>query len=238
MGDEPLKRVIVKMSGESLCVPGGEGIDSDRLEAVASELMEACASGVQIGVVIGGGNFARGRDLTSRTDIQSTTADYMGMLATAMNALALKDSLLNKGIDAVVVSAIEMPTVCESYFRPKVLEYLESGKMVIFAAGTGHPGVTTDMCAAIRASELEADILLKATKVDGVYDSDPVENPDAKKYDTLTHEEAVSGKLGVMDISALAFCMDRQIPIMVFSITEPGNLSAAVNGESPGTRVQ
>lgn len=232
------KRVILKLSGEALSLPGSKGIDPEKLDGLASRLKEARATGTQIGIVTGAGNFIRGVDYAGNTVIRRTTADYMGMLATTMNALALRDAIEERGVPARVVSAMPLPTVTEEYYRPSVMRYLDEGVVVIFAGGTGHPGVTTDMCAAIRANEIGADIILKATKVDGVYDGDPETNPDARKYDQLTHEEALAGKLGVMDLAALAFCMDKGIPILVFNITVADNLVAAITGARCGTIVK
>ena len=231
------KRILVKLSGEALCKNGGSGIDPAAVKMIAQEFVTVAKSGVKTGIVVGAGNIIRGRDLAETPDIQNITADYMGMVATLINALALRDTLCSCGVKSEVVSAIPIPLVCESYYRPAVLEYLDEGRIVIFAGGTSHPGVTTDMCAAIRATEIQADILLKVTKVDGVYDSDPAVNPKAKKYDSLTYEQAIAEKLGVMDLPAMAFAMDRNIPMMVFNMFEEGNLAAAVSGEKVGTIV-
>ncbi len=231
------KRVLVKLSGEALCENGGSGIDPGAVKTIAKELAAVAQSGVKVGVVIGAGNIIRGRDLADSPDIQNITADYMGMVGTLINALALRDTICSCGVKSEVFSAIPIPLVCESYFRPRVLEYLDEGRIVIFAGGTSHPGVTTDMCAAIRATEIQAEILLKATKVDGVYDSDPAVNPKAKKYDSLTYEQAIAEKLGVMDLPAMAFSMDRNMPMMVFNMFTAGNLAAAVNGKKVGTIV-
>ena len=231
------KRVIVKLSGEALCDSGAAGVSPQAVEAITAQFAPLLAAGVQVGVVVGAGNFVRGRDLAGAENIRPTTADYMGMLATAMNALALRDALEAAAMPAVVVSAIPMPLICETYFRPNVVASLEAGRVVVFAGGTGHPGVTTDMCAAIRAAELDADILLKATKVDGVFDCDPMTNPDAKKYDRLTYEKAIADRLGVMDLPAMAFCMDHGIPILVFDMAPAGNLAAAAAGETIGTTI-
>ncbi|MCK5113723.1 MAG: UMP kinase [Phycisphaerae bacterium] len=237
------KRVLVKLSGEALCgrcekgENGGSGIDPAAVKTIANELAAVAQTGVKVGVVVGAGNFIRGRDLANTPDIENITADYMGMVATIINALALRDTICSCGVKSEVFSAIPTPLVCEPYYRPRVLESLEQGSVVIFAGGTSHPGVTTDMCAAIRANEIGADILLKATKVDGVYDSDPAVNPDAKKYESLTYEQAIAEKLGVMDLPAMAFSMDCDIPMMVFNMSVAGNLAAAANGKKIGTMV-
>ncbi len=229
-------RVLLKLSGEALCPPGGSGVEAGALEAVTRQILPVVQAGVQLGIVVGAGNFARGRAL-KQTKLHSTTADYMGMLGTVMNALALRDTLQAAGVPATVLSAIAMPLICENYFRPLAMERLKAGQVLIFAGGTSHPGVTTDMCAAIRAADIEADVLLKATKVDGVYDSDPEKNPAAKKYDTLSYEKAITDRLGVMDIPAMAFCMERNLPILVFDMRPAGNLARAAAGETLGTVV-
>ncbi len=234
---DKFKRILIKLSGEALCNSDGFGIDPAAVDSIVAEIAPAAKTGRQIGIVVGAGNLVRGRQLADAKNIHNTTADYMGMLGTTMNALALRDALQSSGVPAAVMNAIRMDLVCETYFRPKMMEYLDAGKVVIFAGGTSHPGVTTDMCAAIRAAEMEADILMKATKVDGVFDSDPVKNPDAKKYDTLTYGQALAEKLGVMDLPAMAFCMERNMPLMVFNMYQSGNLVAAVEGEKIGTTV-
>lgn len=233
-----IKRVILKLSGEALSKPGDKCIDPETLDAITANIAEAYATGVSIGIVNGAGNFVRGRQFEGQDCLQPSTADYMGMLATIINGLALRDALLSKGVPAEVFSVMPAPTFCQHYYRPTVLKQMnEEKKVIIFAGGTGHPGVTTDMCAAIRANDIEADVILKATKVDGVYDKDPEKHSDAKKYDKLTLEEAVTNKLGVMDLAALAFCMDKNIPIRVFNMANPDNLIAAIQGEDCGTLV-
>lgn len=232
------KRVLLKLSGEALCRPGELGVDGKAVAQIATRLTPTVKMGVQIGIVVGAGNLMRGRNLTDAHNIHPTTADYMGMLGTVMNALALRDGLQHAGCGAEVVSSISMPLICDLYQRQRVLKHLATGRVVIFAGGTSHPGVTTDMCAAIRASDIDADILIKATKVDGVYDSDPMKNPDARKFDSITCEQAVSLKLGVMDLPAMAFCMEKQIPIMVFNMNIDGHLEQAVRGKNVGTIVE
>lgn len=231
------QRVLLKLSGEALCHAGEQGVASCAMSRVADELRDVVDAGVAVGIVVGAGNWVRGRMLKDDPHVQRTTADYMGMLATVMNALALRDTLSGKGIDAIVVSAIAMPLICETYFRPKVMEYLADGTIVIFAGGTSHPGVTTDMCAAIRAADIDADVVLKGTKVDGVYDSDPMKNPNAKRYEQLSYSQAIAEQLGVMDLPAMAFCMDHDLPIMVFDMGGEGNLAKAVKGQAVGTLV-
>ena len=230
-------RVLIKLSGEAFCAPEGFGIHPAAVESIVGELTPVIKSGTQLAVVVGGGNFIRGRQLTPANNIHSTTADYMGMLGTVINALAMRDVLQANGHGAAVMSAIRMPLICEPYYRPRAMEHISAGRVVIFAAGTGHPGVTTDMCAAIRSAEIEADILMKATKVDGVFDSDPVENPKAEKYDRLGYEKVLADRLGVMDLPAMAFCRERKIPILVFNMLKRGNFEAAAKGEELGTLI-
>ncbi len=231
------KRVLLKISGEGLCAPGGFGVDGDAVAAVVEEIAPLLDMGLQIGLVIGGGNFIRGRDLAGNPHIQPVTADYMGMLATLINALAMQDSLESHGVGARVLSAIPVTQVCEPFSRRAAINYLDAGNVVILAAGTGSPFFTTDMCAALRANEIDAEVLLKATKVDGVFDNDPVTHPDAVKYDTLTYQKVLADKLGVMDLTAISMCMTTDVPIIVFKLTEPGNLLRAVRGEAIGTLI-
>ena len=237
MGDKPrYKRVVVKLSGESFCAADGFCIEASALSALVDELLPLVEMKVQISLVVGGGNIIRGADLAG-THIRRTTADYMGMLATVINAIALRDSLEDRGVPARVMSAIPMSAVCEPFVRERAIRHLEMGRVVIFAAGTGNPFFTTDTCAALRAGELLADILIKATKVDGVFDSDPMLNPNAKKYDHLTYEKALAERLGVMDLTAFSLCMENGIPINVLQVFQPGNLARAVRGEKVGTLV-
>jgi len=231
------KRVILKLSGEAFSLPDGKGVNVDKLTEITTEIAAAHSTGARIGIVNGAGNFVRGKDFAGSDVVEPITADYMGMMATIINSLALRDSLKSRGIPATVFSAMPAPTICDHYYRPEVIEQMDGGTVAIFAGGTGHPGVTTDMCAAIRANETGAEIILKATKVDGVYDKDPESNSDAVRYDKLTLGQAVAEKLGVMDLASLAFCMDKGIPVRVFNMSVPGNLLAAVNGEDCGTLV-
>lgn len=231
------RRIVVKLSGESLCAGGGFGVDASCLSSLAAELSSVAAGGVQLGLVVGGGNFLRGRHLQDDPQIQRVTGDQMGMLATVINALALRDALARAGATARVMSAVPMGTVCEPFNRAKAVRHLEKGRVVLFAGGTGHPFFTTDTCAALRALEIDADVLLKATKVDGVFDSDPAKNPDAKKYDRLTYLQILQDRLGVMDLAAIGLCMERKLPILVCQLSAPGNLARAVAGERVGTLV-
>ena len=230
-------RVVVKLSGEALCQPGGVGVKTDALKAAASELTEAAGLGLQIAVVIGGGNFLRGRMLKDVANVQRVTADYMGMLATVMNGLALRDALLALGTDACVLSALPIEAVVEPVDIRKAIGHLEAGRIVILAGGTGRPFVTTDTCAALRACELQAQALLKGTKVDGVFDADPETNPDAKRYDALSYEEVLTDRLGVMDAAAVSLCMDNGVPIVVYQLTQPDALKQIVQGRVIGTTI-
>ncbi len=239
MADGPeYRRILLKLSGESLCLSGSFAVDSEAIGKVAAELADVVDLGVQLGIVVGGGNFIRGRQLTDDPHIQRTTADSMGMLATVINALALCDTLNGRGTPAVVLSAVPMPTVCEAFTHRQAMKHLNKGRVVIFAGGTGNPFFTTDTCASLRACEINADVLIKATKVDGVFDSDPMKNPDAKRYEHLTCRKALDDRLGVMDLSAISMCMENDIPILVLQVTKAGNLLAAASGKTVGTLVE
>jgi uridylate kinase len=238
MSDRPAyPRVLIKLSGEALCPPGGRGIDGAAVSTLVGELRTVIDRGVQVALVIGGGNILRGRDLSDNAHIQRTTRDYMGMLATVMNALAVRDSLISAGVDAMALSAIPMPPACEGFHRGRAVEALEAGRVVLLAAGTGSPFFTTDTCAALRACELDADLLIKATKVDGVYDADPAVHPDATRYEHLTYHKVIADQLGVMDLTAVSMCMDNRLPVVVCQVTRAGNLLRAVHGESVGTTI-
>jgi len=230
------KRVLVKLSGESFC-RGGAGIDPEAMATLVDEIVPLTKMGVQVALVVGGGNFVRGRDLASNRLIQRPTADYMGMLATVLNALALRDALESRGTPARAMSAIAMTSVCESFVRERAICHLTEGRVVLLAAGTGSPFFTTDTCASLRAIELEADVLLKATKVDGVFDSDPVTNPSAKRYHRLNYQQVLSERLGVMDLTAVCMCMEHRLPVVVFQLAKQGNLTRIVRGEDIGTLI-
>ena len=230
------KRVLLKLSGEALAGKDGYGINAEILEKLAEEIKEVYDLGVEIAIVVGGGNIFRGVQ-GKNLKIDKATSDYMGMLATVINALALQNALEKRGIPTRVQSAIEMHQIAEPYIRRKAIRHLEKGRIVIFAAGTGNPFFTTDTAAALRAAEIGADILLKATKVDGIYDKDPSKNNDAKKYEKLSYKEALKKDIKVMDSTAFALCKEENIPILVFSIKEKGNLKRAVLGEKVGTYV-
>ena len=228
------KRILLKLSGESLAGEAKHGIDFDTVVKICEPIKKCVDEGVQVGIVVGGGNFWRGR---SSGDMDRTRADHMGMLATTINALGVADALEQLGVEVRVQTAITMRQVAEPYIRNKAVTHLEKGRVVIFGCGTGNPFFSTDTAASLRAVEIEADVIMKATMVDGVYDSDPKTNPDAKKYDTISHQEVLSQGLNVMDSTAAAMCRDNNIPILVFSIDDPDNIYKAVCGENIGTVV-
>ena len=230
------RRIMLKLSGEALMGTDAFGINQDILQQIVSEIAEVLKLGVELSVVIGGGNIFRGL-APAASGMDRATADYMGMLATVMNALALQDAMKHQSIIARVQSALSIDQIVEPYIRNKALRYLEEGKVVIFAAGTGNPFFTTDTAAALRASEMEAEIVLKATRVDGIYSDDPKTNPNAKRYDSITFQEALIQNLKVLDATAFALCRDQNMPINVFSIFQPGALKRVVMGEREGTLV-
>lgn len=237
MWAEPIfKRVVLKLSGEALAGEAGYGIDQGMLNHVAEQVQDVRDLGIDVLVVVGGGNIWRGI-AGSKQGLERATADYMGMLATVMNSLALQNALECIGIDTRVQSAIEMRQMAEPYIRRKAIRHLEKGRVVIFAAGTGNPYFSTDTTAALRAAELDAEAILMAKKVDGVYSADPKTDPDAVKYDTLTFKEVLEKELKVMDSTAASLCKDNKIPIVVFNINEKGNARRAVLGENVGTIV-
>lgn len=229
------KRVLLKISGEALAGAKKTGLDDDMLNQVAQQVKGLTELGVQVAIVVGGGNFWRGR--TSKS-MDRATADYMGMLATVINSLALQSALEGAGIPTRVQTAIEMREVAEPYIRRRAMHHLERGMVVIFGAGTGNPFFSTDTTAALRAAEIEADVILLAKKVDAVYDSDPEKNPGAKKFERLTHKELLEKELGVMDSTAASLCMDNHIPIHVFGLSSPDNVLKAVHGEKIGTIIE
>lgn len=230
------KRILLKLSGEALMGDDAFGINQDTIRRMAGEVAEVTRMGVQVAIVIGGGNIFRGVAGGS-VGMDRATADYMGMLATVMNALALSDTLDKAGVVARVMSAISIEQVVEPYVRPKALQYLEEGKVVIFGAGTGNPFFTTDTAAALRGAEIGAEMVLKATKVDGVYTADPAKDPTATRYATVSFDEAMAKNLQVMDATAFALCRDQNLPIKVFSILKDGALKRVVSGEDEGTLV-
>ncbi len=230
------KRLLVKLSGEALMGQYDFGIDPVMIQSLAVELEKLQRAGVEIGVVIGGGNIFRGAGL-AEAGLDRVAGDHMGMLATVMNALAMKDGLEKQGLQTSVMSGLIMHQVCEAYTQREARARIEQGEIVIFAAGTGNPYFTTDTGASLRAIEIEADLLIKATKVDGIYDTDPVQNPDAERYEQLTYAEAIDQRLGVMDITAMVMCHENDLDMAVCNISEPGALLALARGENLGTRV-
>jgi uridylate kinase len=231
------KRVLLKLSGEVLMGNSGYGIDPDTINRLASELIEVRSSGVDLAIVIGGGNIFRG-NMGTASGMDRASADYMGMMATVMNAIGLQDALERQGANARVISALHIKEVAEPYIRRRAVRHLEKGRILIFAAGTGNPYFTTDTAASLRAMEIQADVVLKGTKVDGVYTADPVKDPSATRYDTLTFTEALTQKLGVMDATAMSLCRDNHMPIVVFDVTTQGQMLRAVKGEPVGTVVR
>jgi uridylate kinase len=237
MSEPHFKRVLLKLSGEALMGDAGYGIDPAVLDKLADEIKTAHDAGVQVAIVVGGGNIFRGMAASAK-GMDRAQADYIGMLATIMNALALQDVLEKHGVFTRVMSAIEMQSVAEPYIRRRAIRHLEKGRAIILAAGTGNPYFTTDTTAALRALEIGADCIMKATKVDGVYDSDPRKNPEAVKFDELPYMEVLNRGLQVMDSTAISLCMDNDMPIIVFNITTDGNIVRALQGERVGTIVR
>ncbi|HTL20148.1 MAG TPA: UMP kinase [Steroidobacteraceae bacterium] len=229
-------RILVKLSGEALLGQGDYGVDPLVLKRIAGELHEIVQMQVQLAVVIGGGNIFRGAGL-ARAGMDRVAADHMGMLATVMNALAMQDGLESLGMHARVMSAIRINEVCEDYIRRRAMRHLEKGRVTIFAAGTGNPFFTTDTAAALRAIEINADVLLKATKVNGVFSDDPLRNPQAVRYARLTFDKVLSDRLNVMDATAIVMCRDNRLPLRVFNLNNPGDLTRIVRGEDVGTAV-
>lgn len=232
----PYKRVLLKLSGESFCQEGGYGIAPDEIGLIAASLKEVHQTGLEIAIVVGGGNIIRGVTL-SQQGIRRTTADYMGMLGTLINAVALQDALEKLEVPTRVQTAITTSQVAEPYIRRRAIRHLEKGRIVILAGGTGNPLFTTDTTAALRAKELEVDILLKATKVDGIYSADPKTNPDAVKYDQLSYDQIIEAKLEAMDATAITLARENLIPIIVFNVKQPDSLNKVVAGEKIGTYV-
>ena len=236
MADYPYKRVMLKLSGEMLVGDQAMGIQPDVIGRFADEIKDLHSTGVEIALVIGGGNIFRGLAGASR-GMDRTHADYMGMLATVINGLALQDALEARGVYTRVMSAISVNEICEPYIRRRAMRHLEKGRVVIFAGGTGNPYFTTDTAAALRAAEIQADVILKATKVDGVYDRDPAIHDDAVRFDSVTYLEVLQRGLKVMDSTAVSLCMDNDIPIVVFNLSHEGNIKRVLQGEEIGTRV-
>jgi uridylate kinase len=231
------KRILLKLSGEALAGAASFGIDADRVKSLGREIADVAASGVQVGVVVGGGNIFRGIALAAR-NMDRVTGDHMGMLATVINSLALSDGLEQMGIPTRVMSAIEMHQVAEPYIRRRAIRHLEKGRIVIFAAGTSNPYFSTDTAATLRALEIKADVIAKATKVDGVYDKDPMKFSDAVMYREITYLDVLSKGLGVMDATSIAMCRDNKLPILVFNLNTPGNIMRMSMGEPIGTVIR
>jgi uridylate kinase len=230
------QRILVKLSGEALLGNEDYGVDPSMLKRIAGEIRDISQMGVQVAVVLGGGNIFRGAGL-ARAGMDRVTADHMGMLATVMNALALQDALESQGTYARVMSAIRINEVCEDYIRRRAVRHLEKGRVVIFGAGTGNPFFTTDTAASLRAIEINAEILLKATKVNGVYDADPLQHPEARRYTHLTYDKVLTDRLNVMDATAIVMCRENNLPLQVFNLFHPGDLVRIVRGENVGTVV-
>lgn len=238
MGEAPAyKRVLLKVSGEALMGQASFGIQPEVLTYVAAELMDAHQLGVELGLVLGGGNIFRGVSQSAK-GMDRVQADYMGMLATVINSLALQDALESRGVPTRVMSAINMPQVAEPYIRRRALRHLEKGRLLIFAAGTGSPYFSTDTAAALRAEEIGAAALLKATRVDGIYDDDPLTNPAAKKLTRVTYDQVLAGHLKVMDATAISLARDNQLPVIIFNLLTPGNIRRVLTGQEVGSRVE
>jgi len=237
MAQPVFKRVLLKLSGEALMGDDAYGINRETVNAIVGQIKEIVDMGVQVGIVIGGGNIFRGV-APAAEGMDRANADYMGMLATVMNAMALQDAMKHAGVPARVQSALNIEAVAEPYIRGKAIRYLEEGKVVIFGAGTGNPFFTTDTAAALRGVEIDAEIVLKATKVDGIYTADPKKDPSATRYDQVSYDEAINKNLKVMDATAFTLCRDQKMPIAVFSIFKEGALKSVILGENEGTRVK
>lgn len=237
MAQPMYRRVLLKISGEGLCRAGGFGIDGDVLGRMAQEIKLVADLGVQLCIVVGGGNIIRGGNLAKDSPIHEVTGHYMGMLATVINALAIQDTIESLGLTTRVQSAIAVDRVCEPFIRRRAIRHLEKGRVVIFAAGTGNPYFTTDTAAALRAMEIKAEVIMKATKVDGVYTADPMVDKRATKYDTISYLQVLERQLKVMDATAISLCMDNRLPIVVFNLRQPGNIRRVVLGEPIGTTV-
>jgi uridylate kinase len=237
MKKTPYKKILLKISGEVLTGEGGFGIDPSVIRQIAGEIKEVKTLGVEIAIVIGGGNIFRGVAASSM-GMDRVSADHMGMLATILNGIALQDALEKMGVQTRLQTAIEMRELAEPFIRRRAIRHLEKGRVVIFAGGTGNPYFTTDTTASLRAMEIGAEVILKATKVDGVYDADPMVNPKARKYDELTYLDVLKKRLKVMDATAISLCMDHQIPIIVFNLKKKGNIRRVILGEKVGTKVR
>jgi len=232
------KRVLLKISGEGFCEEGGFGIDQHELENIANQCIDVAKMGVQLAIVVGGGNFIRGATFAETGHIPRATADYMGMLGTVLNAVALQETMEKFGQPTRVQSAISVYSIAEPFIRRRAVRHLEKGRVVILAAGTGNPFFTTDTCAALRSAEIGADVLLKATKVDGIYSADPKKDPSAKLFTEITYKQVHQDQLGVMDLTAITLAMERKIPLVVFNLKKPGNIVRVLKGEAVGTKIR
>ena len=237
MAKSKYERVLLKVSGQSFCKPGGFGIDGQQIASIGERIRNVCRIGPQVAVVVGGGNFLRGENFSEVSKIPRNTADYMGMLATIINACALQEMLEKLGQPTRVLSAIAVSAICEPFIRRRALHHFDKGRVVILAGGTGNPFFTTDTCAALRAAELNVDLLIKATKVDGVYSEDPTKNPDAELFTKLSYEDVLKKNLRIMDHSAVSLCRENKIPIVVLNIFKEGNIAKAICGEDVGTLI-
>jgi uridylate kinase len=237
-GHRPVyNRVLLKISGEGFCHEGGFGIEASELENIARQCVDVAKMGVQLAIVVGGGNFIRGATFADDGHIPRATADYMGMLSTVINALALQETMEKFGQPTRVLSAISVHSVAEPFIRRRAIRHLEKGRAIVLAAGTGNPFFTTDTCASLRATEIEADVLLKATKVDGIYTADPKKNKDAKLYNEITYEQVLQNELKVMDLTAITMCKQQKLPLVVFNLKTPGNILRVMRGEPVGTKI-
>lgn len=237
MAKSKYNRVLLKLSGESFCEPGQFGIDGAKLKSIAERVKQLCQLGPQVAIVVGAGNFLRGQSFSEISQIPRNTADYMGMLATIINACALQETLEGLGQPTRVLSAIEVSAICEKFIRRRALHHLERGRVVILAGGTGNPFFTTDTCAALRASELDVNVVIKATKVEGVYSDDPMKNPDAELFDKLSYNDVLTKNLRIMDHAAISLCRENNISIVVLNIFKEGNIARAICGEQVGTLI-
>jgi uridylate kinase len=238
MANAPVyKRVLLKISGEGFCHEGGFGIEAGEIENIAKQCVDVARMGVELGIVVGGGNFIRGATFAEDGHIPRATADYMGMLATVLNAVALQETMEAMGQPTRVLSAISVYSVAEPFIRRRAIRHLEKGRVIILAAGTGNPYFTTDTCAALRATEIHAEVLLKATKVDGIYSADPKKNKDAQLYKSVSYQDVLDQQLRVMDLTAITLCMERKLPLVVFNLKKPGNINRVLCGEDVGTKI-
>jgi uridylate kinase len=238
MAELRYQRVLLKISGEGCCREGGFGLEGDELRTIARQCVDVAKLGVELAIVVGGGNFIRGADLAASSQIHESTAHYMGMLATVINGVAIQETMESLGQPTRVMSAISIASVCEPFIRRRAVRHLEKRRSIILAGGTGNPFFTTDTCAALRATELGADVVLKATKVDGIYSADPKKDPTAKLYTSITYDDVLRQKLRVMDLTAITMLMEHKLPLVVFNLKREGNIMRVVKGERVGTEIK